>query len=105
LRINRRFFSLVELNEAVRDCVATINAKVMKPLKQSRNDLFASLDRPALKGLPRVVSGRGERGAAARTCPQNAARGFVCQTVRLIFEYFARSLVPGFRRLPVGFQD
>jgi transposase len=49
---NRRFFSLVELNEAVRDCVATINAKVMKPLKQSRNDLFASLDRPALKGLP-----------------------------------------------------
>ena len=49
---NRRFFSLAELNEAVRDCVATINAKAMKPLKQSRNDLFASLDRPALKGLP-----------------------------------------------------
>jgi hypothetical protein len=24
----------------------------MKQLKQSRNDLFASLDRPALKGLP-----------------------------------------------------
>ena len=24
----------------------------MKHLKQSRNDLFASLDRPALKGLP-----------------------------------------------------
>src|SRR5271169_4052990 len=37
---------------AVRDFVATINAKVMKSLKQSRNDLFASLDRPALKGLP-----------------------------------------------------
>jgi len=49
---NRRFFSLVELNEAVRDCVTEINAKVMKRLKQSRNDLFASLDRPALKGLP-----------------------------------------------------
>ncbi|MDH5274713.1 MAG: IS21 family transposase [Gammaproteobacteria bacterium] len=49
---NRRFFSLAELNDAVRDCVATINAKVMKRLKQSRNDLFASLDRPALKGLP-----------------------------------------------------
>ena len=27
---NRRFFSLVELNDAIRDCVATINAKVMK---------------------------------------------------------------------------
>ena len=49
---NRRFFSLVELNDAVRDCVTKINAKVMKHLKQSRNDLFASLDRPALKGLP-----------------------------------------------------
>ena len=49
---NRQFFSLVELNDAVRDCVAKINAKVMKQLKQSRNDLFARLDRPALKGLP-----------------------------------------------------
>jgi len=49
---NRRFFSLVELNDAVRDCVTKINAKVMKQLKQSRNDLFASLDQPALKGLP-----------------------------------------------------
>jgi hypothetical protein len=36
----------------LRDCVTKINAKVMKHLKQSRNDLFASLDRPALKGLP-----------------------------------------------------
>jgi transposase len=49
---NRRFFSLVELNEAVAECVTQINAKVMKQLKQSRNDLFASLDRPALKELP-----------------------------------------------------
>ena len=49
---NRRFFSLAELNDAVRDCVTKINTKVMKQLKQSRNDLFASLDRPALKGLP-----------------------------------------------------
>ena len=48
---NRRFFSLVELNEAVRDCVAKINAKVMKQLAQSRNDLW-SLDRPALKEFP-----------------------------------------------------
>jgi transposase len=49
---NRRFFSLAELNDAVRDCVTKINAKVMKHLKQSRNDLFATLDRPALKRLP-----------------------------------------------------
>jgi transposase len=50
---NRRFFSLVELNEAVRECVTTINAKVMKPLKQSRDDLYDTLDRPALRELPR----------------------------------------------------
>jgi hypothetical protein len=36
----------------VRDCVTKINAKVMKHLKQSRNDFCAGLDRPALKGLP-----------------------------------------------------
>ena len=49
---NRRFFSLEELNAAVRDCVTEINAKVMKRLNKCRNELFASLDRPALKGLP-----------------------------------------------------
>jgi transposase len=43
---------LGELNDAVHDSVAKINAKVMKHLNQSRNDLFASRDRPALKGPP-----------------------------------------------------
>jgi hypothetical protein len=32
--------------------ISKINAKVMKQLGQSRNDLFASLDQLALKGLP-----------------------------------------------------
>jgi transposase len=49
---NRRFFSLAELNDATRECVAAINAKVMKRLNKSRNELFAVLDRPALKALP-----------------------------------------------------
>jgi transposase len=49
---NRRFFSLDELNAAVRDCVTAINAKVMQRLGKSRNELFATLDRPALKPLP-----------------------------------------------------
>jgi transposase len=48
----RTFCSLAELNAAVRDCVTTINAKVMKRLGQSRNELFASLDQPVLKALP-----------------------------------------------------
>jgi transposase len=48
----RRFFSLDELNVAVRECVAAINAKVMKAFGKSRRELFDSIERPALKGLP-----------------------------------------------------
>jgi transposase len=49
---NRRFFSLDELNAEVRECVTAINATVMKRLNKSRNELFATIDRPALKPLP-----------------------------------------------------
>jgi transposase len=49
---HRRFFSLDELNAAVRDCVTAINAKPMQRLGKRRNELFATLDRPALKPLP-----------------------------------------------------
>ena len=49
---NRHFFSLDELNTEVRECVATINAKVMKKLAKSRRELLETIDRPALKELP-----------------------------------------------------
>ena len=49
---NRHFFSLDELNVEVRECVATINAKVMKKFAKSRRELLETIDRPALKGLP-----------------------------------------------------
>ncbi len=49
---NRRFLSLFELNVAVAECVATINAKVMKRIAKSRRQLFESLDQPALRTLP-----------------------------------------------------
>jgi transposase len=49
---NRRFFSLDELNAEVRECVATINAKVMKKFAKSRRELLETIDRPALKELP-----------------------------------------------------
>ena len=49
---NQRFFSLDELNVAVQGCIKAVNAKVMKRLGQSRNDLFANLDQPVLKALP-----------------------------------------------------
>jgi transposase len=49
---NRRFFSLVELNAAIREIVADLNAKIMRKLGVSRNELLAQIDRPALKPLP-----------------------------------------------------
>ena len=49
---NKTFFSLSELNAAIRDCVVQINAKVMRRIGQSRRALLETLERPALKALP-----------------------------------------------------
>lgn len=49
---NRTFFSLADLNAAIGECVAAINAKVMRHIGKSRADLLQELDRPALKPLP-----------------------------------------------------
>ena len=49
---NRRFFSLEELNTAIRECVADLNARIMRKLGKSRRELFETIERPALKPLP-----------------------------------------------------
>ena len=49
---HRRFFSLAELNAAIRDCVAAINAGIMRRIGASRHELLERLDRPALNPLP-----------------------------------------------------
>jgi transposase len=49
---NRRFFSLSELNAAIRDCVTQLNDRVSRHLGASRRALFEEIDRPALKPLP-----------------------------------------------------
>ena len=49
---NRRFFSLVELNTAIRECVSDLNAKVMRKIGKSRAELLETIDRPALNALP-----------------------------------------------------
>jgi transposase len=46
------FFSLAELNQAIRKLLAELNSRPMKHLGQSRQELFASQDQPALKPLP-----------------------------------------------------
>jgi len=49
---HRRFFSLAELNAAIRDCVTAINSKIMRRIGKSRNELLETIDRPALNALP-----------------------------------------------------
>lgn len=49
---NHRFFSLVELNVAIRRLLDELNMRVMRGYGASRADLFATLDRPNLQPLP-----------------------------------------------------
>jgi transposase len=46
------FFALAEVNAAIREFLPVLNAHPFKKLPGSRQSLFATLDRPALKPLP-----------------------------------------------------
>ena len=52
---NRRFFSLADLNAAIRTLLDEINSRVMRGYGASRADLFANLDRPHLRPLPEAA--------------------------------------------------
>jgi len=49
---NHTFFSLAELNEAIKAWLDELNSRPMRHLGQSRRELFESLDKPALAPLP-----------------------------------------------------
>jgi transposase len=49
---HRTFFTLADLNAAIRERIDAINDRPMKRLGVSRRTLFDQLDRPALKPLP-----------------------------------------------------
>ena len=49
---NRQFFSLDELNGAIRELLDQLNDKVSRHLGASRRELFERLDKPALRLLP-----------------------------------------------------
>src|SRR5215813_1707358 len=49
---NHRFFSLAELNSAIRMLLDELNGRPMRHLGVSRRQLFEQLDRPALAALP-----------------------------------------------------
>ncbi len=49
---HRRFLSLGELNEAIRELLGDLNARLMRKLGSSRREFFDAIDRPALEPLP-----------------------------------------------------
>jgi transposase len=49
---NRTFFSLTELNDAIREEAQKLNERSVAVLGKSRHDLFLELDKPALRPLP-----------------------------------------------------
>jgi transposase len=50
---HRKFFSLAELNQAIRELLTQLNQRPFRKRPGSRATLFAELDRPALGPLPR----------------------------------------------------
>ncbi|HTP05629.1 MAG TPA: IS21 family transposase [Nitrospirota bacterium] len=49
---NHTFFSIEELNQAIREKLEDFNTRPLQKLKVSRKHLFETLDRPAMKPLP-----------------------------------------------------
>ena len=49
---HRTFYSLAEMNDAIRECLERLNARPLKKLKQSRRELFETIDRPNALPLP-----------------------------------------------------
>ena len=49
---NYTFFSLEELNQAIREKLQNLNLRKFQKLETTRKELFENLDRPALKPLP-----------------------------------------------------
>jgi transposase len=49
---HRTFFTLADLNAAIRTCLDAVNARPMQIVGVSRRVLFEQLDRPALRALP-----------------------------------------------------
>lgn len=49
---HRKFFSLAELNEAIRGLLSRLNERPFRKLEGSRRSVFDSLERPVLRPLP-----------------------------------------------------
>jgi transposase len=70
---NQRFFSLAELNAAIRGMVEELNARLMRKLGASRREFFERIDRPALLPL-RHSPTNTPSGAAPGSPPTTTSR-------------------------------
>ncbi|MEO6866806.1 MAG: IS21 family transposase [Gaiellales bacterium] len=61
---NRTFFTLAEANRAMRPLMDALNDKPMRMLDVSRRELLATVDRPAMRALPKQRWQRCEFGTA-----------------------------------------
>ena len=52
---NSRFFSILELNEAIREKLEELNGRPLNGIGRSRKELLDSLDKPALRPLPKIT--------------------------------------------------
>jgi len=60
----RTFYSLAELNTAIRKCLERLNTRTMRRAGKSRRDLFESVDRPVALPLPQQAYEYAEWGKA-----------------------------------------
>jgi transposase len=49
---HRTFYSLAELNSAIRECLEHLNTRPLRQAKKSRRELFEAIDRPHALPLP-----------------------------------------------------
>ena len=57
---NRQFFSLAQVNEAIKELMVKLNQRPFRKLPGSRLELYQKLDRPALQPLPQQPYGFAE---------------------------------------------
>ena len=80
---NRRFFSLADLNAAIRRLVDELHMRVMRGYGASRADLFATINRPNLELLPpdphRFARWKRARLAPTITC-RSTGHGIPCRS-------------------------
>jgi len=60
----RTFYSLAELNAAIRECLERLNTRTMRRAGKSRRELFEAMDRPSALPLPRRAYEYAEWGKA-----------------------------------------